>query len=197
MLPLLGGAALVLAFVLLHQRRVRGCVAACALQGWVVALAAAWQGWVQAEPQLCLAAVATLAANGVLLPLALARLAERLALPGDVEPALGVLASMLLGLLLVALAILAVRPAMLGGITLTREDLALALSVTLLGLAVMIGWRSALLQVVGVLSLGNGLILAVVGVPGMPMAGELSVAVLAMGGLAVLGLSFRVQQQRG
>lgn len=193
--PLLGAAALVLSFALLHQRRVRACVAACALQGWVVALAAAWQGWVRAEPQLVLAGVVTLAANGAVLPLALARLAERL--PGAAEPALGAWASMLLGLLLVALAILAVQPANLGTATPTREDLALALSVVLLGLAVTIVWRHALLQVVGVLSLGNGLILAVIGVPGMPMVAELAVAILALGALAVLGGFLRVHRRHG
>ena len=195
--PLLGGAALVLSFMLLHQRRVRACVAAGALQGWVVALAAAWQGWVQAEPQLYGTAVVTLAISGVLLPLTLARIAERRGLPDAAELALGVFASMLVGLLLAALAILVVRPATLSAATPTREDLALALSVVLLGLAMMIIWRNALLQVVGSLALGNGLILAVVAVPGMPMVLELAVAVLAMEVLAVLGMSSRVLGRYG
>ena len=195
MVPL-GGAALVLGFVLLYQRRAPGCVAACALQGWVVALAAAWQASVEAEPQLYLAAAATLAANGVLLPRVLARGTGR---PGPLraeEPALGVAASMLLGLLLVVVAALAVRPAIRGG-GLMRENLAVALSVMLLGVGVMITWRNPLSQVAGLLSLENGLILGVVGVPAMPMAVELAVAVLAMGALAVLGLSVRARGPQG
>ncbi len=195
--PLLGGAALVLSFVLLHQRRVRACIAACALQGWVVGLAAASQGWMQGEPQLTGAALLTLAANGVVLPLALARVAERLKLPGAVEPALGAFAAMLLGFLLAALALLAVRPAALGAATPTREELALALSVVLLSLAGMIIWRNALMQVVEGLALGNGLILAVAAVPGMPMVVELAVAVLAMEAFAVLGMSFRLRGRYG
>ncbi len=192
----LDGAALVLGFVLLHQRRARGCITAGALQGWIVALAAVWQGWVRAEPQLYLAAAATLAVNGALLPRALARIAEQPGLPGSEEPVLSTAASVLLGLLLVVVAVLAVRPAIQGG-GLMPESLAVALSVTLLGLSVTIAGRNPLLHAVGFLSLGNGLILGVVGVPGMPTAVELAIAVLAMGALAVLGLSFRERGRYG
>ncbi len=189
---LLGGAALVCSFVLLYRRRLRACVAACAAQGWAVALAAAWQGWAAEEGlHFALVAAMTLAVNGILLPLTLARIAERR--PGPVEPAVGVFASMLLGLLLVAVAVVAVRPAALTAAMLTGEDLAVALSIVLLGVAVMVGRRNAILQSVGMLSFGNGLILAVAGVPGMPMAPELAAAALALGALAVLGLSDRVR----
>lgn len=193
----LGGAALVLSFVLLWQRRVRGCAAACALQGWAVALAAAWQGWTQAVPQLAVAAAVTLAVNGVLLPLALARAASRRGLPGAMEPALGALASLLLGFLAAALAVLAVRPARLGGIASAGESLAVALAIVLLGLAMMIARRGTLPQAAGLLSMANGLVLAMAGMPGMPMAGQLCVAALALGMLAVLGLGVHARQRRG
>lgn len=190
----LGGAALVLGFVLLYQRRARGCIAAGTLQGCVVALAAAWQGWVQREPQLYVAAAATLAVNGMLLPWALARIAGRLAPQHGVAPVLGATESMLLGLLLAVIAALAVRPAIRDGGSMT-EGLAVTLCVMLLGLGVMIVWRNPLVCAVGLLSLGNGLILGVVAVPGMPMA--LALAVLAMGALVVLGLSFGVRGRYG
>jgi hydrogenase-4 component E len=83
-----------------------------------------------------------------------------------------------------------VLPTTLESQTLTREDLALALSVVLLGLLMMITRRNALTQVVGFLSLENGLILAAVGVEGMPLVVELSVAALVMVAFIVFGVFF-------
>jgi hydrogenase-4 component E len=97
---------------------------------------------------------------------------------------------------LVALAILVVLPTTPQSQALTREDLALALSVVLLGLLMMITRTSALTQVIGFLSLENGLILAAVGVAGMPMVVELSVAVLVLLAFIVFGLFFfRIRRQ--
>jgi len=73
---------------------------------------------------------------------------------------------------------------------LTREDLSLALSVVLLGQLMMITRQTALTQVVGFMSIENGLILGAVGVRGMPLVVELSVAVLVMVGAVVFGLFF-------
>ena len=73
---------------------------------------------------------------------------------------------------------------------LTREDLALALSVVLLGLLMMITRRNALTQVIGFLSLENGLILAAIGVPGLPMVVELSAAFLVLVAFVVFGVFF-------
>lgn len=73
---------------------------------------------------------------------------------------------------------------------LTRESLAAALSIVLLGLLVMITRRNAVSQVVGFMSLENGLILAAVGVKGMPLVVELSVAFEVMVAFIVFGIFF-------
>jgi hydrogenase-4 component E len=83
-----------------------------------------------------------------------------------------------------------VLPTTLASQALTREDLALALSVVLLGLLMMITRRNALTQVVGFMSLENGLILAAVSVAGMPLIVELSVAFLVMVAFIVFGVFF-------
>ena len=54
----------------------------------------------------------------------------------------------------------------------------------------MVTRRTALPQLVGFMSIGNGLILGAVSVQGMPLVAELSVAVLAMLGAVVSGLFF-------
>jgi hydrogenase-4 component E len=176
----LGGAMLLLSCMLLYQRRVAAVITALALQGGVLAAAAAWQGYVQGAPQLFLTALMALLAKAVLIPLALRLLVRRFDLDRTVETALGIGASMLAGIALVALAILVVLPVTGGAQAVAREDLALALSVVLLGMLMMITRRNAILQVVGLMSLENGLILAAVGVAGMPLVVELSTAALVL-----------------
>jgi len=176
----LGGAMLLLSCMLLYQRRVAAVITALALQGGVLAAAAAWQGYVQGAPQLFLTALIALLAKAVLIPLALRLLVQRFDLDRTVETALGIGASMLAGIALVALAILVVLPVTGGAQAVAREDLALALSVVLLGMLMMITRRNAILQVAGLMSLENGLILAAVGVAGMPLVVELSTAALVL-----------------
>jgi hydrogenase-4 component E len=185
---LLGGGMLLLSFMLLYQRRVTAVINALAVQGAILACAAAWQGFVQGAPQLYLSALIAFAAKTVLIPLALRVLIRRLDLHRTVETAMGVGPSMVAGVALVALAILVVLPITTGARAIAREDLALALSVVLLGMLMMITRRNAILQVVGLMSLENGLVLAAVGVAGMPLVVELSTAALVMVLLVVAGV---------
>lgn len=185
---LLGGAMLLVSFVLLYQRRVPAMVNALAAQGALLAAAAAWQGWVQGAPQLYLTALIALAAKGVLIPLALRALIRRFDLHRTVETALGIGPSLMAGVALVALAILVVLPVTAGAMAIAREDLALALSVVLLGMLMMITRRNAILQVIGLMSMENGLILAAVGVAGMPLVVELSTAALVLVAFVVAGV---------
>ena len=62
------------------------------------------------------------------------------------------------------------------------------LSVVLLGMLMMITRRNAILQVVGLMSMENGLILAAVGVAGMPLVVELSTAALVLVAFVVAGV---------
>jgi hydrogenase-4 component E len=187
---LLGGAVLLLSFTLLSQRRITATINTYALQAVVLAAAAFWQGYVQHAPHLYLTGAIALIAKGVIIPLALHRLVRRLRLSHGVETALGIFPTMLLGVAMVTLSIMVVLPTTVQSQALTREDLALALSVVLLGLLMMITRTSALTQVIGFMSLENGLILAAVSVDGMPMVVELSVAVLVLVAFVVFGTFF-------
>lgn len=184
---LLGGVVLALSFVLLTRRRATAVINAYAAQAIVLALAAAWQAWVQASAHLALTAALTLGAAGVAIPWALRRILRRPALPADEEAPPPLLPSLALGVGLAVLAMLAVLPTVLAAEADARKSLALALAVVLLGLLVMSTRRNALLQVVGFLSLGNGLILAAVGAAGMPLVVELAAAVLVLAAFGVLG----------
>jgi len=194
---LLGGGVLVLSFVLLYQRRIGAVINAFAVQGALLAAAAAWQAHVQSAPGLYLTAVVAFGAKAVAIPLALRLLVGRLGLHKAVETALGVSASLIAAIVLVGLSVLVVLPVTAGGASpLARVDLTIALSVVLLGMLAMIARRNAISQVIGLLSLENGLILGAIGVAGMPLVVELSTAALVfMVAIVAAVVVFQIREQ--
>lgn len=181
---------LLLSFALLYQRRLFGILTIYAWQALFLAAAAAWQAYAQGAPHLYITAGVALVFKAVIIPLALHRIIVYLDIHRTVETALGTGASLTVGVGLVALSILLVLPVTAASGALTRESLAAALSVVLLGLLVMITRRNAVSQVVGLMSLENGLILAAVGVKGMPLVVELSIAFEVMVAFIIFGIFF-------
>ena len=77
-----------------------------------------------------------------------------------------------------------------------REDLAFALSIVLLGLLMMVTRRNAVSQVIGFMSLENGLVLAATGARGMPLVVEISVAFSVLIAFIVTGIFlFRIRER--
>jgi hydrogenase-4 component E len=77
-----------------------------------------------------------------------------------------------------------------------REDIAFALAVVLLGLLMMITRYNAVTQVIGFMSLENGLILAATGARGMPLVVEVSVAFSVLIAFIVFGVFvFRIRER--
>jgi len=176
----LAGGMLLMSFVLLYQRRVPALIAALATQGGLLGLAALWQGWAQDAAGLYLTGLIALVAKAVLIPWALSTLVRRFGMHGSVQTALGIGPSLMAGVALAALALVVVLPVAAADSALAQEDLAVALSIVLLGMLVMIARRNAIGQVVGLMSMENGLILAGVGVQGLPLMVELSTAALVL-----------------
>lgn len=194
----LGGAMLLCSFLLLSQRRLASLIWLLAAQGVLLAAAAAWQGWAQASPQLYASAGIALVAKGIAIPWALRVAVRRIGGQNDgyaagqtgdgPHAAMPPMAALLAGGGLVALAILVALPVSTGSRVLTREDLAIALSILLLGLLMMCTRRHALAQAAGLLSMENALMLAAVGAAGMPLVVEISAAGLVLVVAALAGL---------
>ncbi|MGH7125649.1 MAG: hydrogenase-4 component E [Stellaceae bacterium] len=181
---------LVLSFALLYQRRLFGVIKIYALQALLLAAAAAWQAHAQDAPHLYITAAIALIFKAMVIPIALHRIIVYLNIHRTLETVLGVGPTMVVGVALVALSILLVLPVTAASGALTRESLAAALSIVLLGLLMMITRRNAVSQVVGFMSLENGLILAAVGVKGMPLVVELSIAFSVMVAFIIFGVFF-------
>jgi len=191
----LGGVMLLCAFSLLSQRRLAAMISIYQIEAIVLTLAAFWQGFAQHATELYLTGVITLVIKAVIAPIALRRIVQRFAMIRAVETAMPVGLSMILGVGLIGVAVLVVLPTTMNSVTLTREDLAISLSIVLLGLLVMTTRRNALSQVIGFLSTENGLVLAAIGMPGMPFVAELSVALLVLVAFLVVGVFvFRVRE---
>jgi hydrogenase-4 component E len=185
---LLGGVMLLCAFSLLSQRRLAAMISIYQAEAIVLTLAAFWQGFAQHATELYLTGVITLVIKAIIAPIALRQIVQRFNLIRAVETAMPVGLSMMLGVSLIGVAVLVVLPTTMNSVTLTREDLAISLSVVLLGLLVMTTRRNALSQVIGFLSTENGLVLAAIGMPGMPFVAELSVALLVLVAFLVVGV---------
>jgi hydrogenase-4 component E len=194
---LLAGSILALSFVLLYQHRITSMLNVFALQAIALSLSVAWQAYIQEAPHLLVTAGIALAVKGIVIPMALHRIVRRLGIHRQIEEVIGAGPTMLTGLGLVALSILLVLPAGEKTVSLlAREDLAFALAVILLGLLTMITRHNAVTQIIGFMSLENGLVLAATGAKGMPLVVEISVAFSVLIAFSVFGIFvFRIRER--
>jgi hydrogenase-4 component E len=193
---LLAGSILVLSFVLLYQDRITAVLNVFAFQSIMLALSVAWQAVIQDAPHLLVTAAIALSVKGIVIPMALHRIVRRLGIHREIEEVIGAGPTMLTGLGLVALSMLLVMPAGRNVSVLVREDLAFALAVILIGLLIMITRRNAVTQIIGFMSLENGLVLAASGAKGMPLVVEFSVALSILIAFIVFGVFvFRIRER--
>lgn len=165
---------LLVVFAMLGQRRVGTLINLFALEGLLLAAASVLEGLVQARPELEEAALLTLVLKGLVLPWLLHRMRRVLAVRWDDESPAHSVGIHLLGLAVVVAAFAEAAPLVAGG---AGRDLAMALAVVGLALLMMITRRTALAQVVGFLTLENGLFLAAASATGgMPLLVELGIA---------------------
>jgi hydrogenase-4 component E len=193
---LLAGSLVLVSFLLLYQDRLYALLNVYALHALVLALSVAWQAYAQDAPQLYITAAIAQLFKAIVIPVALHRMIVRLGIQREIETVGGIGPTVLVGVGLVALAMVVTLRATAGADLLAREDLAFALAVVLLGLLMMVTRRNAVSQVVGFMSLENGLVLAATGAKGMPFVVEISVAFSILIAFIVIGIFlFRIRER--
>ncbi len=193
---LFAGGLVLVSVMLLYQDRMTGLVNTFGLHALVVSMSVAWQAYIQHAPHLYITAGIALVVKAVVIPLALHRLIVRLGIHRTIEPVVGMGLTMLAAIGLIALSMMVMLPITASAGALAREDLSFALSVILLGLLMMISRRNAVSQVIGFMSIENGLILAATGARGMPLVVEISVAFSILVALIVIGIFlFRIRER--
>jgi hydrogenase-4 component E len=193
---LLAGSLVLVSFMQLYLDRLYALLNIFALHALILALSVAWQAYIQSAPHLFITALIALVFKAIVIPLALHRIIVRLGIHREIEKVVGVGPAMLLGMALVALSMVVMLRVTTEADPLAREDLAFALSVVLLGLLMMVTRRNAVSQVVGFMSLENGLVLAATGAKGMPLVVEISVAFSILIAFIVIGIFlFRIRER--
>ncbi|RUU14648.1 hydrogenase-4 component E [Mesorhizobium sp. USDA-HM6] len=193
---LLAGSLVLVSFMMLYQDRLFALINVFALHAVVLALSVAWQAYIQDAHHLYITAAIALVFKAIVIPVGLHRIIQRLGIHRDIETAVGIGPTMLAGIGLVTLSMVLMLRVTPEADPLAREDLAFALSIILLGLLVMVTRRNAVSQVVGFMSLENGLVLAATGAKGMPLVVEVSVAFSILIAFIVIGVFlFRIRER--
>src|SRR6201998_2305005 len=182
---------LLLSFAMLAQRRVVNLVNLLALQGTLLFLATLLLAWRTRQPHLYVSAGLTLALQVVCLPWLFDRVIRLLEVSWESGALLNIPVNMLVGLAVVVFSFGLAQPISALASTATRNSIGIALAVVLLSFMTMITRRKAMSQVVGFLSMENGLFFGAMSATyGMPMVVEFGVALDVLVAVLVLGIFF-------
>ena len=193
---MLAGGLVLVSLMMLYQDRLYALINTLALHAFILALSVAWQAYIHNAPHLYITAAIALGFKALIVPAALRNIVFRLGIHREIETVVGIGVTMLVGIGLVALSLEVMLPVTTRADPLAREDIALALSVVLIGLLMMVTRRNAVSQVAGFMSLENGIVLAATGAQGMPLVVEISVAFSILIAFIVVGIYlFRIRER--
>jgi hydrogenase-4 component E len=188
---LLAAALLLIAFAMLSQRRILSLIRLFAWQGLALTLSTAIVAYSTDQSHLYWSAGITFALKVIVLPWILHRLIDRLNVRWDIETLINIPTTMLVGIGLVIFAFTLATPISQMANTVTRSTLGIALASVLLSFLMMIVRRKAVPQVIGFLSMENGLFFAATSATyGMPLVVELGIALDVLVGTFVFGIFF-------
>ena len=192
----LGSALLLLtSFAIVAQRRLSACVDLFALQSIFLALTASLVAFLTGIHHIYIAAALTIIIKVVIIPRILKKVIERLNVSRELVMNVNIPAGLLICGALVILAFFITQPIIPLGFLLTRDSLAIALAIVLIGFFTMIARKKAVTQVIGFLVMENGLFLgATASAYGMPLIVELGVFFDVLVGALIVGIySHRLQ----
>ena len=191
LINLLAAILLLLAFAMLAQRRIVSLIDLFAAQGFVLALSTAVVAYTTGQPHLYQSTALTLLLKVFLLPWLLHRLVRKLDVRWEFEGLINIPTTMLIGIVLVVFSFNLALPISQLANTVTRSTLGIAMACIMLSFLMMITRRKAIPQVVGFLSMENGLFFAATSATyGMPMVVELGIALDVLVGMLILGVFF-------
>ncbi len=187
----LAALALFISFTLLAHNRLIAIIYAFAWQGTLVSAVTALVAYSIVEPGLYFSAALTFSLKGLLIPWMLLRMLRRLDLDRDVHSLGHPILITLAGAALVVFSYWVVLPIEQVQLASTRNIIAVSLAVVLLGMMMMVVRSQVVVQVIGFMSMENGVFLAAVSTThGMPLVVELGVAFDVMVAAVLFGIFF-------
>jgi hydrogenase-4 component E len=181
MITLMAALVLVLQILMVGQRWLVTNIRAFGVQSFPLASIAATIAYFNHAPHIYLVAALTLVVKAILLPVFLERLVMKIEIRQEIEPFVNIPLSVIIAGLLTLLAYVVAesfhRPEeATGPATLGHNTLAVAIALFLIGFFMMVNRRKALTQVLGLLSLENGILLAGISLTyGMPLIVEVGI----------------------
>src|SRR5579875_380389 len=193
LLQALGALLLLTTFALVAARLLSGALQAYALQSLIIALVAAVVGYYTHSFDLYIVAVLTVVVKCGVIVWILRSVTQRLHVQREMRPYLGIPASLLICALLTLLAFFTSPAAVAPGTFLNEPPLAISIAMVLIGLFILSSRRHAIAQILGLLTIENGLFSGAIAIAyGMPLIVEsgilfdVLVAVMVMGLLVTL-----------
>lgn len=188
---------LLLSFAMISQRRIVSLINLFMLQGAVLVAASFLLAYVSGLEDLYISGVLTLVLKVFFIPWMLHRVIRRLNVRWDVETLFNVPTTMLVGIGLVIFAFSLALPVSRLSHSVAGGSLGIALACVLLSFMMMITRSKAVPQVIGFLSMENGLIFAATTVTnGMPMIVEFGIALDVLVGVLILGVfMFQIREK--
>ena len=181
MIMLMATLILVLQIMMVGQRWLVTNIRAFAVQSFLLASIAAIIAYYNRAPVIYFVAALTLIFRGILLPVVLERLVGRIEIRREIEPLVNVPLSLVISGFLTLLAYVVAesfhRPGEArGAASLGHNTLAVAIALFLIGFFMMVNRRKAVTQILGLLSLENGIFLAAISLTyGMPLIVEIGI----------------------
>ena len=188
---------LLLSFAMISQRRIASLINLFMIQGAALVVASFLLGYVARQPDLYVSGALTLVLKVIFIPWMLHRVIRKLNVRWDVETLFNIPSIMLVGIGLVIFAFSLALPISRLSNSIAGGSLGIALAVVLLSFMMMITRSKAVPQVIGFLSMENGLIFAATTVTnGMPMIVEFGIALDVLVGVLILGVfMFQIREK--
>lgn len=186
-------ASLVLftSFILLAQTRVMAMVHAFAAQGMFVAVTTALVALATNQHHLYISAILTLALKAMFIPWLLHQLVHKLKIDREPQHVDNPAFVLMAGAALVIFCYYVTLPITQFADGITRNTIAISMAVVLLGMLMLVTRNKAVAQVIGFMSLENGLFFAAVAAThGMPMVVELGIAFDVLVAAIIFGIFF-------
>lgn len=188
---------LLLSFAMISQRRIVSLINLFMMQGVALVITSFLLGYVTKQPDLYVSGGITLVLKVIFIPWMLHRMIRKLNVRWDIETLLNVPTTMLVGIGLVIFSFSLALPVSRLSSSLAGGSLGIALSCVMLSFLMLITRSKAVPQVIGFLSMENGLIFAATAVTnGMPMIVEFGIALDVLVGVLILGVfMFQIREK--
>lgn len=201
MITMMAALILVLQILMVAQRGLIMNIRAFGVQSFLLSCIGVTIAYFNHAPHIYAAAALTLVFKAFLLPVILEQLVARIDIRHEIEPLINIPLSVIISGLLTLLAYMVAesfhRPdAAAGPASLGHNTLAVAIALFLIGFFMMLNRRKALTQVLGLLCLENGILLAAISLTyGMPLIVEIGIFFdVLVAALLLAILIFRIRE---